>query len=330
MPIEDQKEAFNDNHEKLHPKDQQPIDDQTTSLPDSNANHPLGTVFIAICVALGLQMVLPVVFSGAFDMMFGTSLRSGLVNMRLDSEMEQILMKLTIIFTQTFAFGGVAVAIAWLSAGRESMLSMNRLKNPVLIPISVIVALSALPIIPYLMIPKEWIQLPESMKALQDVLLGQEEQTEKYLSVLLKHHFPLNLLFIAITPAIMEELFFRGMMLNQIRKVFNIHVAIWSTGFLFSLFHFQILGFFPRMLLGVVFGYLAYWSGSLIPCIIAHFTNNAMSAIAYYVGKDDANTDSVLAPDYQPPIAYGMVGLVVLAGLMYLFYYYARSSEGSR
>gem|GEM_PF-3764742 len=297
---------------------------QPTNSPISMPHHPLGTVFMAICVALGLQMVLPVVFSGVFDMIFGTSLRSGLINMRLDSETEQILMKLAIILTQTFAFGGVAVAIAWFSAGKKSMLSLKRVNHPALIAISMIVALSALPIIPYLMIPKEWIQLPESMKALQDVLLGQEEQTEKYLSVLLKHHFPLNLLFIAVTPAIMEELFFRGMMMNQFRKVFNIHVAIWLTGFLFSLFHFQILGFFPRMLLGVVFGYMAYWSGSLIPCIIAHFTNNAMSAVAYYVGKNDANTDSVLAPDYQPPIVYGMVGVLVLSGLMYLFYYYAR------
>lgn len=248
--------------------------------------------------------------------------------MRIDSELEQILMKLTIILTQTLAFGGVAFAAAMMIPGNKSMLPMRAVKNPALILISMFAALSALPVIPYTMIPKEWMQLPESMKALQDALLGQEEQTAKYLSALLKNHFLVNLLFIAVTPAIMEELFFRGMMLNQFRKVINVHLAIWLTGFLFSLFHFQILGFFPRMLLGVIFGYMAYWSGSLIPCMIAHFTNNAMSAVAYFFSKNETNAESVLDVDYQPPIWVGLLGIATLSGLMYLFYYYARVVKG--
>jgi membrane protease YdiL (CAAX protease family) len=44
----------------------------------------------------------------------------------------------------------------------------------------------------------------------------------------------------------------------------------------------QFYGFVPRMLLGVLFGYLLVWSGSMWLPVLAHFINNAIAVIAYY------------------------------------------------
>jgi membrane protease YdiL (CAAX protease family) len=64
------------------------------------------------------------------------------------------------------------------------------------------------------------------------------------------------------------------------------HVAIIVSAFFFSFIHFQFYGFIPRMLLGVVFGYLLYWSGSILMPMLAHFINNAFAVTAFYFMKD--------------------------------------------
>lgn len=89
-----------------------------------------------------------------------------------------------------------------------------------------------------------------------------------------------NILVMALLPALCEELFFRGFLQNfLLRSVKNIHVAIFFSGFIFSFIHFQFYGFIPRLLLGMFFGYLLVWGGSLWIPIVAHFLNNLIAVI---------------------------------------------------
>jgi membrane protease YdiL (CAAX protease family) len=89
-----------------------------------------------------------------------------------------------------------------------------------------------------------------------------------------------NLLVIAVTPAICEELIFRGgLQRTLLRWAKNPHVGIWLTAIVFSTIHFQFFGFFPRLILGALFGYIYYWTGSLWYPIIGHFINNAYAVI---------------------------------------------------
>jgi hypothetical protein len=105
-----------------------------------------------------------------------------------------------------------------------------------------------------------------------------------------------NLIMIAIIPAIGEELLFRGVLLRILRDwMKNIHVAIIVSALLFSFIHFQFYGFLPRFLMGVAFGYLLHWSGSLWVPIIAHFVNNGTAVVvaflaARYLPQLDFNT----------------------------------------
>lgn len=92
-----------------------------------------------------------------------------------------------------------------------------------------------------------------------------------------------NLVMIALLPAVGEELIFRGIIQKGLEKrIGNPHIAIWLAAILFSAFHFQFLGFVPRMLMGVAMGYLFFWSGNLWYPIIAHLTNNATAVILAY------------------------------------------------
>ncbi|MDR3329613.1 MAG: CPBP family intramembrane metalloprotease [Prevotellaceae bacterium] len=95
--------------------------------------------------------------------------------------------------------------------------------------------------------------------------------------------FLLNLLIVAILPAVGEELLFRGYLLRVLGYyIKNRHAAIIVTAVIFSTFHLQFEGFAPRLLLGVMLGYLLRWSGSLWLPIAAHFANNAVVVCTYF------------------------------------------------
>lgn len=92
-----------------------------------------------------------------------------------------------------------------------------------------------------------------------------------------------NLIVVALLPAICEEIFFRGALLKILfQYTKSPHWAILLSGVIFSLFHWQFYGFIPRAGMGIFFGYLLLYSGSLWLPIIAHFVNNALAVIVYY------------------------------------------------
>ena len=101
-------------------------------------------------------------------------------------------------------------------------------------------------------------------------------------------HFLLAFLAVAIIPAVAEELVFRGLIQSLFTRVLkNHHVSIWLTGLIFAAIHLQFFGFAPRMLLGVLFGYLYQWSGKLTTAMIGHLVNNGLALILLYLAQSD-------------------------------------------
>lgn len=130
--------------------------------------------------------------------------------------------------------------------------------------------------------------LPEWLSDLERWMKNAEDNaarlTEAFLNVKTTGGLLFNLFMIALLPAVGEEFLFRGV----IQKIFiqmtkNHHLGIWISAILFSALHLQFYGFIPRMLLGVLFGYLLIWSGSMWLPILAHFLNNGFAVIAMYL-----------------------------------------------
>jgi membrane protease YdiL (CAAX protease family) len=105
----------------------------------------------------------------------------------------------------------------------------------------------------------------------------------------------LNLLVVALIPAVGEELLFRGYLQRVLyRWTGKPHLAILLSAVTFSAIHVQLEGFIPRFLLGALFGYLFYWSGSLWLPIVAHFTNNAVAIVAsFYAARRGASIETL-------------------------------------
>lgn len=93
----------------------------------------------------------------------------------------------------------------------------------------------------------------------------------------------INLLVIGLLTAFGEEIFFRGALQRTVAAPGWNHLAIWIVAIIFSAAHFQIFGFFPRLILGAWLGYLLYWTRSLYVPVFAHFLNNAVVVVCSWL-----------------------------------------------
>ncbi len=172
---------------------------------------------------------------------------------------------------------------------------------------------------------------PESLKGLEETLKSMEdklsEATRFFTTFTSFWQFILAFIVIAVIAGVGEELVFRGLLM---RKLFlgikNIHVAIWLAGFIFAVIHFQFYGILPRMMLGVLFGYLYYWTGNIWVPIVAHIFNNGLAIIVMYLYNLKIIKTDLESIDHVPmPIV--LFSLLATIGLLYLFRNYIESQS---
>lgn len=157
-------------------------------------------------------------------------------------------------------------------------------------------------ITPFLSWLIEWnaqIEFPDFLYAIEEWMRRKEleagEITNLFLNMDDTPQFMYIFFIIAIIPAVGEELLFRGVLQKiLVSWTKNAHWGIWITAFLFSALHMQFYGFFPRMLLGGMFGYLFLWSKSLWLPIFAHFINNGSVVIASYFYQGSLDEAEIL------------------------------------
>ena len=106
-----------------------------------------------------------------------------------------------------------------------------------------------------------------------------------------------NVLFIATSGVIaaifgpvIEEIFFRGVMYNAVKRKLGVFRAILITSVLFSFLHthamtYFLVGFMPIAILGAVLAYLYEKTGSLIPSVTLHMLNNLGSILMVFLFK---------------------------------------------
>lgn len=124
----------------------------------------------------------------------------------------------------------------------------------------------------------------------------------------------INLFLIAILPGVGEELLFRGIIQKEItNRWHNPHLAIWVTAFIFGVFHFQIVGLLPKMMIGLVLGYAYYYSGSLILPMIMHALNNGFATLGYFLaGNKIEEQDAVVENIPIIPVVISVLGFIMI------------------
>ncbi|WP_442589636.1 lysostaphin resistance A-like protein [Pedobacter sp. AW31-3R] len=152
-----------------------------------------------------------------------------------------------------------------------------------------LIMMCALPVMEWVALANQKMVFPDFLKPVEEWMRRKEDEAMKMTVLLLTMRqvwdFIINILMIAMLPAIAEELLFRGGVQRSFLRMFgNPHVAIWLSAFIFSAIHMQFYGFFPRMFLGAAFGYMYLWTGSLWCSMFAHFLNNGYAVcVAWYL-----------------------------------------------
>lgn len=89
-------------------------------------------------------------------------------------------------------------------------------------------------------------------------------------------------LVLCVLPAIAEELFFRGALQGLLRPCGSA-AAIFGPALLFALLHLDPIQGLTALVCGVFLGWLAERSGSILPGILLHFTNNCLAFLSLYL-----------------------------------------------
>ena len=244
------------------------------------------------------------------------------------------ILKYLQIVNQLGVFVFPALAFAFLvNRNVPEYLSLDR--RPKLFPILAGISLifMVLPFLHFLAEINEMIRLPGFLSGFEQWMKDSEvratELTEAFINVKTYPGFILNILMIAILPAIGEEFLFRGVLLRIFRDLFrNVHIAIIVSAILFSALHLQFYGFLPRFFLGVALGYIFIWSGSLWLPIIIHFFNNALAVVViFYLNLSGRNTSIDEIGSSQNYFVIVLSAVLVILLMLFIYSYEKKQSQ---
>lgn len=233
--------------------------------------------------------------------LFGTDSLLQITGIADLSDPESIRVLKYFQITQSFGLFIVpSLVLAWLFHGHvaEYLLLNKKSASPSVLMVVALVFFS-LPFVNFIAGWNSRMQFPASLENLEVWMKNAEERAAALLEVFLKVDsiggLLFNLFMIAVLAGIGEELLFRGV----IQRIFTSwtrshHWGVWISAILFSALHMQFYGFVPRMLLGVMFGYLLVWSGSMWLPVIAHIFFNAISVIGIHMIDK-----GLLAPEFE-------------------------------
>ena len=223
------------------------------------------------------------------------------------------------ISSQLFTFVFPPIAYAFLV--KEKPVNTLGLKNAKILWFLIGTAM-IFAIMPLNSILAEWnagLKLPESLSALEQMIKDMQESAsamiEKFVSVDTIGGLMLNLFMIAGLAALGEELLFRSIIQTSLIKICkNAHVGILIASAIFSFIHLEFYGFVPRLILGMLLGYMFYFSGSIWIPMLMHFLNNGTVVFIYFLNnKGITNIDvDTFGQTSIPVLIVSIVVMIVL------------------
>lgn len=127
--------------------------------------------------------------------------------------------------------------------------------------------------------------------------------------------FLLLLLVAAVVPGVCEEIAFRGLIQTGLRRSFGTNHAIIWGGAMFALLHLNPWNFVGLWTFGVLLGYLRERTGSIIPAVAAHITNNSL-ALAMFAMQSPEDWEQ--PPEFLPWYAVVPAGAVLVYSVLRL------------
>ncbi len=250
-----------------------------------NQNPDLSPI-VVLAIAFGMFILGNIVGSGlmiAMAKMEGLDFQAVLKSLNEDSPIgTRNFMRAVMLINHLFSFIIPASLTAWIAYKNNifKALRLQKLPKPSLIGLGFLMLMFSMPLVQYAYQVNKMIPLPQWM-------IDMENSTGNILeAIIAKENFYeiiVNVLLIAVIPAIGEEMMFRGIIQQQFGRLLkNEHITVWISAAFFSAIHMQFQGFLARMILGALLGYLLIWTRSLWVPMIVHFLNNGLQVLMIY------------------------------------------------
>ena len=127
---------------------------------------------------------------------------------------------------------------------------------------------------------------------------------------------PFLLLTMALTPAVFEELLFRGYLQRQVERRFGWVVSIVAVGLFFGLYHLRLSQVVPLSLLGAYLGYVTWATGSLYSAMLVHLLNNGLAVLVGVYARSSPTLDVEAVESATVPWYLGLVSLMAAVGVL--------------
>lgn len=207
-----------------------------------------------------------------------------------------------------FSFG-----LARLHSRRPSAFLRLRKPDGPLLLLAGFGLLTLIPVVQWAGLVNEFIPLPESWRAWDAM---QMELVENILLGEFTVFFSLAML--AVTPAICEELFFRGYVQRQTERGLGTAWGIVASGVIFGVYHLRPTQLLPLALLGIYLAYVAWRTGSLWGPMLVHFLNNGFAVAAGAYVKSRPDLDIAVLEETTVPWYAAVLGLALFGLALYL------------
>lgn len=235
----------------------------------------------------------------------------------LDSnQTDYISLIITQIISSIVIFVGAAFISSWYTFGSAKFILKNRPLSARILLLAIALIFVCQPFVEYLAYINEQV----CYKFNYD-FLSINKPTNELLSQIIVFDTPINIFItifvICLLPAICEELYFRATLQRVIeQKTQNAKIAIIATSMFFSLFHGQIEGFLPRLLLGIILSLIYYINRNLLINIIIHFVNNLV-VIAVIFLSDNSVLQIISQPTENPGPIMPILSVLLLLYIIY-------------
>ncbi len=301
--------------------------------PYYQMSYPLQFLLMILLALAGLFVISILVGGVIAVILYGPSAVLSLMNISANMSVGTLnSLKIVQMCSSVFGFLLPAIFFAKVIVRQPvTYLKANWRFPLILLLVVFFIMLISSPLMEMLITFNQKMVFPPFLKGLERWMRNMEDTAGQQTGILLQMKTPLsfiiNLMMIAILPAVSEEFIFRGCF----QQIFtgwtkSLHWGVWLSAALFSFIHFQFFGFLPRMLLGIFFGYFAAWSGSIWPGVLGHFLNNGTALVVSYLYQ---NKLIKVNPDEQQMFDWKSYVFSIILTLI-LFLAYKKLSEPKR
>jgi len=141
-----------------------------------------------------------------------------------------------------------------------------------------------------------------------------------FISMLVNEYLIVSIILVGISPAFLEEMLFRGVILYGFKENYTNRKAILMSAFLFGFIHLNPYQFVTAFIIGIVTAWIYIKTDSILPCIYIHLFNNMLAVLV--LKYSDVFTirgfNTVYLEHSFQPLWFNAIGIVLTAVGAYL------------